>query len=148
MTLVEANVFRRSLVHVGRRYFSRRRHINVETSCNRFRVPPTRCEVRRKMGHYSRRGKCSVGRGWTINCIVWPSSDVVSVTSGIGLEILDVSLIASGIGLGIPNMLLIASGIGLGVSDVSPNCVGNRALFSMFLCYALRVLRLFNFILY
>ena len=62
MTLVEAGVSWRSLVHVGRRYFSRRKHISVRTSCNGFRVPPTRCEVRRKMDHYSRRGKCSIER--------------------------------------------------------------------------------------
>ena len=68
--------------HYKKLGFFRRRHISVETSCNGFRVPPMRYEVRREMGSYSLCGKCSVGRGWTINCIVWPSSDVVPSASG------------------------------------------------------------------
>ena len=69
-------------MHVGGRYFSRRRHISVETGCNGFRVPSTWCNVHREMGHYSRCGNCSIGIGWTINCIVWPSSDVMSDALG------------------------------------------------------------------
>ena len=81
---IEASVSWCILVHVGERYSSRHRHMRIGTGWNGLGF--VRCGARyvekcREMDPYSRRGKCNVSRGQSINCTLWPSSNVVSSAS-------------------------------------------------------------------